>query len=472
MVVVGSGAGGAVVATLARRGRPPRDRARGGPVLPRRRVPAVEAERVGAPPLPRGGDAHGASASAQTPIISHHARPRGGRIARAHRRRLLPHPGRGPPPLGARPRPRRALGARPRGRLRGRRAPPRRARGARLDALRVDRPLRRGRRAARHRDEARSAATPATTARATRAATSPAPPAPSDRSTSPTCPRRSTHGARVVSDALVRARDRRARPRRRRRGPAPRRRRAARPRTASACARRWSSPRAAPCTPRSCSSPRASRDRAGVLGQQHHAAPGGARGRALRRAASTAGTARCRASTPITSRPRASSSWASTRPVNVLAAGLPGVGPALRRRVRELPYSRRLRRDDPRRGRRPVRPGPGREPILTYAHGAARSRRGSAARSRSSPRSPSPPARARCSRRSSASRPSPRWTRPARWSTRATTRAASSAWPSTRSAARAPPTIRGAAWSTRAARASSCPGSSSPTARSCRPASG
>ena len=61
---------------------------------------------------------------------------------------------------------------------------------------------------------------------------------------------------------------------------------------------------------------------------------------------------------------------------------------------------------------------------------------------------------------------------PRPWSARATTRAASSAWPSTRWAARAPPTTRGAASSTRAARASSCPGSSSPTDRSCPPASG
>jgi choline dehydrogenase-like flavoprotein len=52
--------------------------------------------------------------------------------------------------------------------------------------------------------------------------------------------------------------------------------------------------------------------------------------------------------------------------INVLAAGLPGVGPALRRRVRELPRCGvfgALVHDE---GGGRVRLGPGREPILTY----------------------------------------------------------------------------------------------------------
>ncbi len=51
---------------------------------------------------------------------------------------------------------------------------------------------------------------------------------------------------------------------------------------------------------------------------------------------------------------------------NVLAAGLPGVGPALRRRVRQLPNCGvfgALIHDE---GGGRVRPGPGREPLLTY----------------------------------------------------------------------------------------------------------
>ena len=52
--------------------------------------------------------------------------------------------------------------------------------------------------------------------------------------------------------------------------------------------------------------------------------------------------------------------------VNVLAAGFPGVGPALRKRVRQLPYCAvfgAMIHDD---GGGRVRPGPGREGILTY----------------------------------------------------------------------------------------------------------
>jgi len=53
-------------------------------------------------------------------------------------------------------------------------------------------------------------------------------------------------------------------------------------------------------------------------------------------------------------------------PVNVLAAGMPGVGPALRRRARALPFCGvfgALIHDE---GGGRVRPGPGREPLLTY----------------------------------------------------------------------------------------------------------
>lgn len=52
--------------------------------------------------------------------------------------------------------------------------------------------------------------------------------------------------------------------------------------------------------------------------------------------------------------------------VNVLASSLPGVGPALRRRVRELPFCGvfgAMIHDD---GGGAVRPGPSREPILSY----------------------------------------------------------------------------------------------------------
>lgn len=52
--------------------------------------------------------------------------------------------------------------------------------------------------------------------------------------------------------------------------------------------------------------------------------------------------------------------------VNVLAAGLPGVGAALRRRVREMPYHGVFGAMIHDEGGGRVRPGPGREPVLTY----------------------------------------------------------------------------------------------------------
>ena len=51
---------------------------------------------------------------------------------------------------------------------------------------------------------------------------------------------------------------------------------------------------------------------------------------------------------------------------NVLAAGLPGVGPALRRRVRQLPFCGVFGAMIHDEGGGTVRPGPGREPLLTY----------------------------------------------------------------------------------------------------------
>jgi choline dehydrogenase-like flavoprotein len=51
---------------------------------------------------------------------------------------------------------------------------------------------------------------------------------------------------------------------------------------------------------------------------------------------------------------------------NVLAAGFPGVGPALRRRVAQLPYCGAFGAMIHDEGGGTVRPGPGREPILTY----------------------------------------------------------------------------------------------------------
>jgi choline dehydrogenase-like flavoprotein len=53
--------------------------------------------------------------------------------------------------------------------------------------------------------------------------------------------------------------------------------------------------------------------------------------------------------------------------VNVLAAGLPGVGPALRKRVKELPFCGAFGAMIHDEGGGTVRPGPGREPILSYA---------------------------------------------------------------------------------------------------------
>jgi choline dehydrogenase-like flavoprotein len=52
--------------------------------------------------------------------------------------------------------------------------------------------------------------------------------------------------------------------------------------------------------------------------------------------------------------------------VNVLAAGLPGVGPALRKRVKQLPYCGAFGAMIHDEGGGSVRPGPGREPILSY----------------------------------------------------------------------------------------------------------
>jgi choline dehydrogenase-like flavoprotein len=52
--------------------------------------------------------------------------------------------------------------------------------------------------------------------------------------------------------------------------------------------------------------------------------------------------------------------------VNVLASGFPGVGPALRRRVRELPYTGFFGAMIHDEGGGTVRPGPSREPLLTY----------------------------------------------------------------------------------------------------------
>ncbi|MFT3764526.1 MAG: GMC family oxidoreductase [Minicystis sp.] len=52
--------------------------------------------------------------------------------------------------------------------------------------------------------------------------------------------------------------------------------------------------------------------------------------------------------------------------VNVLAAGLPGVGPSLRRRVKQLPYCGAFGAMIHDEGGGTVRPGPGREPILSY----------------------------------------------------------------------------------------------------------
>ncbi len=54
-------------------------------------------------------------------------------------------------------------------------------------------------------------------------------------------------------------------------------------------------------------------------------------------------------------------------PVNMLAAGMPGVGPTLRRRVRDLPYCGVFGAMIHDEGGGRVRPGPGREPILSYA---------------------------------------------------------------------------------------------------------
>lgn len=51
---------------------------------------------------------------------------------------------------------------------------------------------------------------------------------------------------------------------------------------------------------------------------------------------------------------------------NVLASGLPGVGPALRKRVRALPYCGIFGAMIHDEGGGTVRPGPGREPILSY----------------------------------------------------------------------------------------------------------
>jgi choline dehydrogenase-like flavoprotein len=52
--------------------------------------------------------------------------------------------------------------------------------------------------------------------------------------------------------------------------------------------------------------------------------------------------------------------------VNILAASLPGTGPALRRRVRELPRCAVFGAMIHDEGGGTVRPGPGREPLLTY----------------------------------------------------------------------------------------------------------
>ena len=52
--------------------------------------------------------------------------------------------------------------------------------------------------------------------------------------------------------------------------------------------------------------------------------------------------------------------------VNVLAAGLPGVGPALRRRARELAHAGIFGAMIHDEGGGSVRPGPGREPVLSY----------------------------------------------------------------------------------------------------------
>jgi choline dehydrogenase-like flavoprotein len=54
-------------------------------------------------------------------------------------------------------------------------------------------------------------------------------------------------------------------------------------------------------------------------------------------------------------------------PVNMLAAGMPGVGPALRRRVRDLPRCGVFGAMIHDEGGGRVRPGPGREPILSYS---------------------------------------------------------------------------------------------------------
>jgi len=102
----------------------------------------------------------------------------------------------------------------------------------------------------------------------------------------------------------------------------------------SKCARRWSWSRADRCTPpSSCAGAVSPRSTSG----RHLTLHPGVRIGALFDERSTAGTARCRASTAITTSPRASGLNGVYTAVNVLAAAFPGIGPEHRRLVKKIP---------------------------------------------------------------------------------------------------------------------------------------
>ena len=101
--------------------------------------------------------------------------------------------------------------------------------------------------------------------------------------------------------------------------------------------------------------------------------------RHLRRAWSTAGTARCRASTATTSRPTASRSSASSRRPSILSAAFPGIGPKHRENVHKMPRSAVFGGDDPRRRRRARAPLARSRAARDLPHGRRRTVRGSSA---------------------------------------------------------------------------------------------
>ena len=135
------------------------------------------------------------------------------------------------------------------------------------------------------------------------------------------------------------------------------------PRCASRCARSSSSSRADRCTRRSFSG-RAASTRSTLAGTSRSTPPSASAPSSTKR--STAGMARSRASTPITSSREGIWLNGVYSPVNVLAAAFPGVGREHRRLVKQMPnlaFFGGMVHDD---GGGQVRRWLSREPLVTY----------------------------------------------------------------------------------------------------------